>query len=167
LIPFSAEARRQFDPVAVTYGLSCAIAEEHRVRYEGSETFLHVNFDNGRSYELGVELGQKISGKVERPFSLAEVLRLRRVPEAVKVDGLLAASPAALADELGLLAQLTMANAPDFLRGSDLSFAQVAKLRETESGAYASRATFARHGRGPKMRGRPKTSLRSSRRLSP
>lgn len=137
MIPFLTEAKRHFDRVATKYGLSCALADERRVRYEGSDVFLSVNFDNGRSYELGVEIGQKIPNKTERPFSLAEILRLRNIPTAVTIDGLSAFDATKLASDLSLLADLALRHADDFLGGSDLSFAQVAKLREKESIAYA------------------------------
>ncbi|MDR0786516.1 MAG: hypothetical protein LBG44_01380 [Gemmatimonadota bacterium] len=136
LIPFANEARRHFDCVAMKYGLSCVVADEQRVRYENGEVFLGVNFDNGRSYEIGVEIGQKIPNKVERPFSLAEILRLRTVPAGADIDGLSVSNTTKLADDLQLLSDLTSSHADDFLRGNDLSFAQVAKLREKESIAY-------------------------------
>lgn len=137
MIPFSVEARRHFDRVAMKYGLACVVADEQRVRYESGEVFFGVNFDNGRSYELGVEIGQKISNKVDRPFSLAEILRLRTVAAAATIDGLSVSNTTKLAANLQLLADLTLSYADDFLRGNDLSFAQVAKLREKESIAYA------------------------------
>lgn len=137
MIPFSAEARRLFDGVAVKYGLSCVGADERRVRYENGDVFLIVNFDNGRSYELGVEIGQKIPNKVERPFSLAEILRLRNAPSATTIDALSTPDAINLSDGLQLLADLTLGYADDFLKGGGLSFAQVAKLREKESIAYA------------------------------
>ena len=44
---------------------------------------------------------------------------------------------ARLGDALARLAALTLQHASDFLMESDFSFAQVAKLREKESDAYA------------------------------
>jgi len=76
-IPFALDARRDFDAVAQQFGLSCVLANEREVRYENDSVFLIINFDNGRSYELGVEVGRKKLTQSERPFSLAEVLRLR------------------------------------------------------------------------------------------
>jgi hypothetical protein len=137
LISFSAEARRHFDPVAAKFNLSCVVADEQRVRYESSEVFLSVHFDNGRSYELGVEIGQKIPGSVERPFSLAEILRLRNGRDVAVIDGLSASNPTKLADGLQLLAELSLRYGDDFLNNSAFSFAQVARLREKESIAYA------------------------------
>jgi hypothetical protein len=136
-IPFASEARRHFDPVAQQYGLSYVASTEWGVRYQNDSVFLMVNFDNGRSYELGIEVGQKKSTQPERPFSLAEVLRLRGVADAVAIDGIMVSDVTRLPDAMARLAALTSQHAPDFLMGSDFSFAQVAKLRERESDAYA------------------------------
>ena len=136
-IPFALGARRDFDAVAQQFGLSCVVANEREVRYENDNVFLIINFDNGLSYELGVEVGRKKPAQPERPFSLAEVLRLRGVTEAASIDGIMVSDAARLHDALMRLAALTLQHASDFLMGSDLSFAQVAKLRGREGDAYA------------------------------
>ena len=141
------------------------VADQQRVRYENGEVFLGVNFDSGRSYELGVEIGQKIPNKVERPFSLAEILRLRNVPASATIDGLSVSNTTKLADHLRLLADLTLSHADDFLTGNDLSFAQVAKLREKESIAYAiQRDLRSARARAQKRLGALGITLRWSRR---
>jgi len=136
-VPFASEARRHFDSVAQQFGMSCAVSNEREVRYENDGVFLVVNFDNGRSYELGVDIGRKKSTQPERPFSLTEVLRLRSVADAASIDGIMISDATRLGDALARLAALTLRHASDFLMGSDFSFAQVAKLREKESDAYA------------------------------
>ncbi len=137
VVPFASEARRHFDAVAQQFGLSCVASTEREVRYENDGVFLIVNFDNGRSYELGIEVGGKRRAKPERPFSLAEVLRLRGVADATAIDGIMVSDAARLQDALMRLAALTLQHASDFLMGNDFSFAQVARLREKESDAYA------------------------------
>jgi hypothetical protein len=134
---FVDEARRWFDPVAQQFGLSCLVASEREVRYENDAVFLCINFDNARSYELGVELGKKSPNQLERPFSLSEVLRLNGVPDAASIDGIMVSDAVRLHDALVRLAMLVMQYAPDFLVGNDISFARVARLREKESLAYA------------------------------
>ncbi|MFH1870119.1 MAG: hypothetical protein ABIG36_05800 [Pseudomonadota bacterium] len=136
-VPFASEVRRHFDAVAQQFGLSCVVSTEREVRYENDDVFLIVNFDNGRSYELGIEVGRRRPTKPERPFSLAEVLRLRGVADATAIDGIMVSDAARLHDALVRLAALTLQHASDFLMGNDFSFAQVAKLRERESDAYA------------------------------
>jgi hypothetical protein len=137
LIPFSDEAKRHFDRVATMYGLLCSTADERQMRYESDKVFLDINFDNGRSYELGVEIGQRIPNQVERPFSLAEILRLKAALEADTVDGLSSYNATKLKDDLQILSNLTLRYADDFLKGDVFSFARVANLREKESIAYA------------------------------
>lgn len=136
-VPFASEARHQFDALAQQFGLSCVLSNEWMVRFENDNVFLSVNFDNGRSYELGVELGKKKPQKPERPFSLAEVLRLRGSAEAETIDGIMVSDPSRLSHALGRLSLLTAQYASDFLLGNDFSFAQIAKLRDRESDAYA------------------------------
>ena len=137
LIPFSDEAKRQFERVAEKYRFECVAADERRVRYESTDVFLDVRFDNGRSYDLGIEIGQIIPNKIERPFSLAEILRLKNVSEGRSIDGFSASSVTKLRDGLKTLADLTLNYADDFLRGRVSSFVQVPDLREKESLDYA------------------------------
>jgi hypothetical protein len=117
--------------------MSCVLSNEWELRYENDSAFLIVNFDNGRSYELGIEVGRRKPAQPERPFSLAEVLRLRGVPQAASIDGIMARDSTRLEDALTRLAALTLQHASDFLMGSDFSFAQVARLRQKEGDAYA------------------------------
>jgi hypothetical protein len=131
------EARRSFDDVAQKFGMSGVSSNDREVRYENDGAFMIINFDNGRSYELGVEIGRRRLAQPERPFSLAEILRLRSAAEAAAIDGMMVSDAARLPDALARLARLTSQYAADFLMGSDFSFAQVAKLRQRESDAYA------------------------------
>ena len=134
---FALDARRGFDALARQFGMSCVVSNDREVCYESAKTFLTINFDNGRSYELGIEIGRKTSAKPERPVSLAEVLRLRGLEEAAVVDGMMVSDAVRLPEALARLAKLTSQHAADFLMGSDFLFAQVAKLQKVESAAYA------------------------------
>lgn len=141
-VPFAFEARQHFDALAKQFGMSCVMSNDQEVRYENDDVFLIVNFDNGRSYELGVEIGRKREGQPERPFSLFEVLRLRSIAHAGSVEGMMISDASRLGNALTRLASLTLLHASDFLTGSAFSFAQVAKLRENESDAYARESTL-------------------------
>lgn len=136
-VPFALEARRGFDALAQQFGMFCVLSNDREVRYENDSVFLIINFDNGRSYELGVEVGMKELAQLERPFSLVEVLRLRGVAEAASIDGMMVNDATRLPDALTRLAGLTSQHAADFLGGSNFSFAQLAKLRQREGDAYA------------------------------
>lgn len=143
---FSAEARRQFDPVAQRSDLVCVDSTERTVRYENEIVFLIVNLDNDRSYELGVEIGKRDARFPGPPFSLAEVLRLRGVEDTISVNALIVSDETRLRTGLARLADLTARYASDLLMGSDFSFMQVAKLRDIESAELwlASQLRFAR-----------------------
>lgn len=136
ILPFSAEARRQFDPVVQQFGLVCVVSTEWGLVYENDKVFLKVNFDNGRSYELGVEIGRRHVKDLGPPFSLAEILRLRSVQDAAFVSGLMISDESRLSEMLSRLARLTLEHACDFLKGKEFSFAQVEKLRNKESAAF-------------------------------
>lgn len=143
---FSTEARRQFDPVAQQFGLVCVASGEQGLRYENENVFLEVNFDNGRSYELGVEIGKRHTQYPGPPFSLAEILRLRGVQDAAFVSGLMISDELRLTSILSRLVRLTLDHASDFLMGNDFSFAQVEKLRNQECAEFelASQLGYAR-----------------------
>lgn len=115
----------------------CVLASECTVRYENENIFLTINFDFQRSFELGVEIGRRRSASLERPFSLGEVLRLNCPEEAAPIDGMMVREATHLPGALERLAQLTSIHAVKFLQGSDLSFAQLARLRQMEGEAYA------------------------------
>ena len=83
-------AHKFFDPLANRNGLQCMISSESLVRYESNKIFLQIRIDAKRSYEVGVELGQLVLSKTqsERPFNLAEILRLSGSDEAKYVENL-------------------------------------------------------------------------------
>lgn len=143
---FSTEARRQFDPVSQQFGLVCVACTEWGLRYQNDDVFLGVNFDNGRSYELSVEIGKRDTRFSGPSFSLSEVLRLRGVQDSISTNALVVSDETRLKTGLTRLAELTVRYAPDFLMGSDISFVQVAKLRDNES-ADLSLASQLRHAR--------------------
>lgn len=131
---FASEARMYFDKIARQFEMTCVLSTEFQVLYKNDHVFMAVNFDNGRSFELGIEIGLEVEPR--RAFSLAEILRLRKVSVEI-VDGLMASDAARLRDALELVASLTLEHASDFLSGNAFSFAQISKLRERESEIYA------------------------------
>src|SRR5690349_21295310 len=95
-LAFSKEARQQLDPVAKQFGLTCVASTERALRYENDKVFLNVNFDNGGSFELGAEIGRKDFRSSDPPFSLAEILRLRRVKDHVSRNALMVSDETSL-----------------------------------------------------------------------
>lgn len=145
-LSFALEAKRHFDPVAQQFGLTFAASNERVVRYENDKVFLEVDFDNGRSFELGVEIGKKDVRYPGPPFSLAEILRLRGIQDTAAAYALMASDETRVQTTLARLAGLTADHAADFLMGSDFSFAQVEKLRNKESAEFEL-ASQLRHAR--------------------
>lgn len=138
LLSFSTEAKRYFDPIAATHGLSCTSASESEVLYEDARVFLSLSFDNGRSYELSVRCGPKAS-PIE-PARLSEIMRLENSPEDVKIDGLISSTATALHTCLVRLSDLTMRYAPIAFNASDAWYERLAELRREESRKYAVRS---------------------------
>jgi hypothetical protein len=133
---FCTEARHHFDPVAQRFGLLCVAYGEHNVRYENDKVFLDVKFDNRRSYELGLEIGKRHTIDPSPGYSLAEILRLRGVPDAAFVSALMIRDESRLPGILARLVRLTLDHAADFLMGNGFAFAQVKKFRNRESAEF-------------------------------
>lgn len=132
-VSFAREAKHRFDPVAKKFGLSFVTSNEREVRYENDKLFFNVNFDIGRSFELGVEIGKKDVRYPGPPFSLQEILRLRKSEEAGSILSFLASSEKKFKNILDLLASLTVKYAADFLMNGEFSFKQLEKFRNQES----------------------------------
>lgn len=123
-----------FDRVAQQFGMTCVLSTERQLVYKNDAVFMAVNFDNGRSFEIGVEIGLEVEPR--RAFSLAEIMRLRKLSTEM-IDGLMVVDTARLQGALELLARLTLEHASDFLSGNKFSFAQISKLSDLESKIYA------------------------------
>jgi hypothetical protein len=132
-ISFAREAKCRFDPLAKKFGLSFVTSNEREVRYESKEVLLKVNFDNGRSFELDVEIGKKDGRYPGPPFSLQEILKLRKSEEAGSIYSFLASNEEKFKKILDQLANLTVKYAADFLMNGEFSFMQIEKFRNRES----------------------------------
>ncbi len=127
-----------FDGLANSYGLVCETSTDRLVRFQNEIVFLQVLFDEGRSYEIGVEIGQcSVPGIPERPFNLAEVLRLGGVPEADYVAKIQASKQDSRDFAIKRLADLTEKYATLLLQGNVLEFLRLAKFRDKECEDYA------------------------------
>ena len=135
-ISFAREAKYRFDPLAKKFGLSFVTSNEREVRYESNQILLKVNFDNGRSFELGVDIGKKDSRYPGPPFSLQEILKLRKAEEAGSIYSFLASNEEKFKNILDRLANLTVKYAADFLMNGEFSFMQIEKFRNRESDEF-------------------------------
>lgn len=128
---------RHFDSVTKEHGLLRLSADQGHVRYENETVSVSVKYDGARSFELRVEIGQKIPGGADRLLSLGEILRLKNVVAATAIDDRTARNTGQLSEGLRLLAEFVQNYAVDFLSGDGAAFDRVAEQRALESSAYA------------------------------
>jgi len=107
----------------------------YRVRFESPTTFVELVFDGNRSYELGLLVGKISSGNP--PFSVDEILRLRRAPEAGTFSLVQVTTREGLATWVEKLAQVFRTYGSDFIAGNEQSFAELAEQRRKEVQDYA------------------------------
>jgi len=124
-------------PIAERFELALADASECRLRFENEAVFLAVNFDNGNSYELGIELGERNPNGQERPFALPEILRWRADDRAAQIDGLQITNQDSLERTLRRLPNLLLDLAAPLLNGNRDAFDDLATFREAEGLEYA------------------------------
>lgn len=132
------QAEQHFGFLVSENGYRCTQSTPYRVRFESPTTFIDLVYDGNRSFELGLLVGKtgvNISGNP--PFSIDEILRLRRAPEAKKFSLVQVTSREVLASFVQQLAQMLRAYGGDFIAGNEQSFAELAEQRRGEVRAYA------------------------------
>lgn len=135
---FSDLVKDKFSFLIHQYSFICADENESCVRFESREVFVSVHYDANRSYEIGVEIGQKdalYSGQ-ERPFNLEEVLRLKGVEEKKGYRTFQAADSTALENCISRFAVWLETYATDLLKNDQFSFKRLSDLREKECDQY-------------------------------
>lgn len=134
---FLVAARRDFDPIARRFGMRCASSSEWHVRYESDVAFLNISFDGIRSFEVGVDIGQREPVTRESSFSLGELVRLRDPTANTNVDGLQVKDQMGLEHALKLLADLASRYGQEAFLGDVELFKELAELRDRECQIYA------------------------------
>jgi len=135
---FSELAQEKFSFLIDKYRFRCISVTAFDVRYESDKIFVVVHYDANRSYEVGVEIGQKnvlFDGK-ERPFNLGEVLRLNGVAEKEGYKSFQAVDPVSLIYCLSRLSSWLEVYAIDFLKNDRFSFKRLSDFREKECDQY-------------------------------
>jgi hypothetical protein len=133
-----AEAKNHFDFLITEKGYKCAESTPHRVRFESSSVFVEIVFDGNRSCELALLVGKAaLDKKGQPPFSIDEIVRLRRAPETERFSLIQITSREALARFVEKLARLLRTYASDLLDGSVLRFAALLRQRNSEVKRYA------------------------------
>lgn len=128
-----AQVQRHFNFLVSEKGFECTESTPYRVRFESVAVFIELVFDGHRSYEVGLLIG-KINSK-NLPFSINEILRLRRAPESFLLTQ--ATTEKALAASVAKLAQALRIYGSDFIAGKESSFVEVEELRQRECRQYA------------------------------
>jgi hypothetical protein len=132
------QAEQNFGFLVSENGYRCTQSTPYRVRFESPTTFIELVYDGNRSFELGLLVGKtglNVSGNP--PFSIDEILRLRRAPEAKKFSLVQVTSSEVLASFVQQLAQTLRTYGGDFIAGNEQSFADLAEQRRSEVKAYA------------------------------
>ncbi|HFD11997.1 MAG TPA: hypothetical protein ENJ32_05980 [Crenotrichaceae bacterium] len=128
----------EFSYLVENYGFHCVSATVFDVRFESDTVFVDVRYDANRSYEIGIEVGQKnvlFDGK-ERPFNLGEILRLRGVAEKEGYKAFQAADSVSLINCISRLSSWLEIYAVDFLQNDRFSFKRLSDFREKECDQY-------------------------------
>jgi hypothetical protein len=136
---FNDAVHQCFDPLAGRHGLRCVSSTPEIVRFANEKVFLQIGFDAVRSFEVGVEVGEisTSTGLSERPFNLAEVLKLHSSPDATYVERLQASKPDVLVRAIEKLSMLTEKYATDLLDGVAIDFVRLGEFRDKECTEYA------------------------------
>ena len=134
-----AQAKKHFDFLITEKGYRCTESTPCRVRFESSTVFVEIIFEGNRSCELALLIGKTAleSRKAQPPFSIDEVLRLNRAPEAQRYSLVQVTTREALATFTKELSRLLRTYASDVLVGNKLRFAALLRQRQSEVKRYA------------------------------
>jgi hypothetical protein len=137
--PFETEVEATFGRVLSAYGFRRVGSTPFCVRFENEDVFVNVRYDEARSFELDVEIGQTntLFGGSERPFNIGEVLRLRGAEAKEEYDFICAETPSGLRPALDRLSRLLITYGGDLLSNDLRAFEALSRLRNEEAKAYA------------------------------
>jgi hypothetical protein len=132
------QAQQHFGFLVSENGYRCTQSTPYRIHFESPTTFIELVYEGNRSFELGLRIGKTgVNVGGNPPFSIDEILRLHRAPEAKKFSLLQVTSPQVLASFVEQLAQMLRAYGGALIDGSEQSFADLAEQRRGEIKAYA------------------------------
>ena len=106
-----------------------------RVRFESATVVVELVFDGDRSYELGLLV---VKGDAcTQPFSIDEILRLRRAPDAALFSLIQVTTNEAMAMWVEKLAEAFRTHGGDFIAGNSASFAELDDQRSKDARTHA------------------------------
>ena len=133
-----AQAEQHFSFLVLEMGYKCTVSTPYLVRFESHTGFIELVFDGNRSFELGLLVGKTGSESCGNPpFSIGEILRLCRAPEALQFSLVQVTSKEVLASFVAQLSQMLRRYGAEFIAGNDKRFAELAEQRRREIEIYA------------------------------
>lgn len=136
---FAAEVERIFTSSLLAYGMRRTDSSAFRVRFENEDVFVDIRYDEGRSFEMDVEIGQKRASFAggEPPYTIGEVLRLRSPEATAGREIVVAEDSTALTSGLQKLKRFLIDYGGDLLANDAATFDALLALRDRETTAYA------------------------------
>ena len=132
-----AHAERSFGFLLRERGYTCTESTPCRMRFESRTVFVELVFDGERSFELGLLVGKRDA--YSPPFSIDEILRFRRAPDAASFSLIQITTSLAMARWVQKLADALRTYGSDLLTGNSTSFAELANCCRKEARTYALR----------------------------
>jgi hypothetical protein len=131
-------ARQHFDFLVSSKGYRCTASTPYGVRFESASAFVDLVFDGNRSFELDLYVGKKTRKNSQYfSYSLGEILKLRKAPEAKSMSLVSVTSERALASFVEIFARLLKNYGSDLIEGNQEGFLRLEEQRRNDSAAYA------------------------------
>lgn len=119
-------------------GYRCTDQAGFRVRFESPVVFVEATYDRSRSYELRLLIGLLgVEPRQAAAFSIDEILRLRRAPNAKDFVLMKANSEEKVIGYIERLAQALRDYGTEFLLGDRDSFVELARQRRSDIEVYS------------------------------
>lgn len=132
------QAKLHFDFLVSEKSYRCIESTPYWVRFESPTVFVELLFDGKHSYELRLLVGKIGAESSENPpFSIDEILRLCRAPEAERFSLVQVTSRKTLASFVAQLSQMLRSYGADFIEGKEKRFTELSQQRRREVESYA------------------------------
>ena len=128
---------RHFGFLVSDKGYRCTESSPYRVRFESSTVFIEILFDGHRSYEINLVIGKIGSNNGGRRFSIDEILRFCKAPEAKRFSLIQVVSRETMTSFVAQLAEMLKKYGDDFVAGNEERFKELALQRKREVEKYA------------------------------
>jgi hypothetical protein len=136
---FQDNALQAFALLAEKFNLACTTFNDRLIRFQNDRVFLAIHHDGTRSFEIGVEIGERTqTDAIERSFNLGEILRLKHEYQDSKwVDDLQVSDKSHFPTILAKLAKFVETYATDLLNHDKNAFLDLSEFHDIECAKYA------------------------------